>query len=560
MLILLMVLVSIAELVSLGLLIPFLTAISDPNLITANDYASEILEKLGVDTQERLIAVLTLIFIVFIIVSASTRILSIWAQSRISVSIAIDFSLYAYSVILSRPYIFHKQTTSSQILSGIEKVKNLSSGLIQPWLTIISGALILGGILSFLLLISPLPTVIAFAFLSLAYVLIVYFVKPIVLRNGVLISQNDIQLKKSIQESVAGIRQIILDETQAKHQDIFKRRLLPMQLALANNQLFGSLPKFVLESLGMALIATVGYLMFAGGTSSNDPQNTIPILGALAFGAQRLLPVTQQIYNAKVVLTGNYAANREALEILESSYDRQVQLTSKGRQLSFEKSIRFENVSFRYSNDSPWVLRELNLEILKGAKVGVIGKTGSGKSTLVDLLLGLLPPTKGTIYVDDIPLNSLSVASWRKLVANVPQDIFLFDDSVEQNIAIRSGDGCIDKSRLKKAVRTAQISNVIEALAGGYQTSVGERGANLSGGEKQRIGIARALYKESEVLVLDEATSALDSDTELQLMREIEVGSKEKTLIIVAHRLSTIKNCDQVIELIDGNVGARFIV
>ena len=217
--------------------------------------------------------------------------------------------------------------------------------------------------------------------------------------------------------------------------------------------------------------------------------------------------------------------------------------------IRFEKELKLAELNFRYTENSPWVLKNLNLSIKKGARIGFIGVTGSGKSTLLDIIMGLLPPVSGRLIIDTQPINGQNRRAWQAQIAHVPQNIYLSDSTIEENIAFGIAKEQIDRQQVKKAVQQAQITQLIEQWEDGYQTFVGERGVRLSGGQRQRIGIARALYKKANVLIFDEATSALDNGTEQKVMEAIEALGKDITVLIIAHRLTTLKGCDKIVKL-----------
>jgi ABC-type multidrug transport system fused ATPase/permease subunit len=280
----------------------------------------------------------------------------------------------------------------------------------------------------------------------------------------------------------------------------------------------------------------------------------VPVLGALALAAQRLLPLLQLTYYGWTMFVGNRDNLLDVAALLEAPV-----LTLPARRIEqpvpFRRSIVLRDLSFSYSSDAP-ALHGLNLRLDKGTRVGFIGKTGSGKSTLLDMIMGLLEPTGGAVEIDGIPLLGGNVANWQAQVAHVPQSIYLTDRSIASNIAFGQSDGDVDIERVHEAARKARIHNFIETLPDGYQTRAGERGVRLSGGQRQRIGIARALYKRASVLVFDEATSALDDDTERAVMKAISGLDRELTVLMIAHRLSTVAACDRVIRLDDGQVTA----
>jgi ATP-binding cassette subfamily B protein len=309
-----------------------------------------------------------------------------------------------------------------------------------------------------------------------------------------------------------------------------------------------SSPRYFMEALGVVLIATLAYSL---AQQPDGIAKAIPILGALALGAQRLLPVLQQAYFSWSSIQGTQVSLKDVLSLLDQPVPNYVYQASK-QSMSFNHFIRLKQIDFRYSPQSPYVLKGIDLRIAKGSRVGFIGATGSGKSTLLDIVMGLLYPTNGSIEIDNQEVAAGNHRAWQEHIAHVPQSIFLADSSIEENIAFGVPTDQIDHHRVKHAARQAQIADTIESWPNQYQTFVGERGIRLSGGQRQRIGIARALYKQADMIIFDEATSALDSETEQAVMQAIEALSKNLTLLIIAHRLSTLQNCTQIIEIADG--------
>jgi ATP-binding cassette subfamily B protein len=353
-----------------------------------------------------------------------------------------------------------------------------------------------------------------------------------------------------LQEGLGGIRDVLIDGTQAAHCAIYRKADLSLRESSASIQIIAGSPRYGIEALGMVLIAML-VLLLAG--RSTGIASAIPVLGALALGAQRLLPALQQAYSCWTSLRGGHESLADALDLLDQPLPPYAS-EPPCAPLPFRASIFFHNLSFRYAPEEPWVLRELNLEIPKGSCIGFIGATGSGKSTLLDIIMGLLPPTSGSLAVDSAAVTEQNHRAWQAHIAHVPQSIFLADTTIVENIAFGVAPDQIDLNRVRQAAQKAQIAETIESWEKRYDTVVGERGVRLSGGQRQRIGIARALYKRADVIVFDEATSALDNDTELAVMQAIEGLGGDLTILIVAHRLTTLKNCSKIVELNNGKV------
>ena len=299
-----------------------------------------------------------------------------------------------------------------------------------------------------------------------------------------------------------------------------------------------------MEAIGIVIIALFAYLatLKLGGLSQ-----FIPLLGAFVLGAQRLLPAIQKGYGSYSRIKGSKHSLLDVISLLDQSIPDYANCPPQ-IPIPFLQSIELKNLCFQYLKDSPWVLKNINLTIPKGSVIGIVGTTGCGKSTLLDVVMGLLLPTSGELRVDGQLIDSKNRRAWQTHIANVSQHIYLADGTIEENIAFGIPNKKIDHNRVKKAAQKAQIADLIEEWDNGYQALVGERGMRLSGGQRQRVGLARAFYKQSDVLILDEATSALDNETELAVMDAIERINEEITIIIIAHRLSTLKSCDKIVK------------
>jgi ABC-type bacteriocin/lantibiotic exporter with double-glycine peptidase domain len=358
------------------------------------------------------------------------------------------------------------------------------------------------------------------------------------------------QVIKSLQEGLGGIRDVLIDGSQSAYCQIYRNADIPLRRAQGNSYFINASPRFGMESLGMILIATLAYSL---AQQADGIAKAIPILGALALGAQRLLPVLQQAYGAWTLINSAQVSLKDTLELLDQPLPDYVN-QSVVQALRFNENISLKKLGFRYGEETPYVFKQISFTITKGSRVGFIGTTGSGKSTLLDIVMGLLQPTNGVLEVDGQAITPANQRAWQLHIAHVPQAIFLADSTIEENIAFGVPKDKIDHDRVRQAAQQAQIAESIESWPAEYQTFVGERGIRLSGGQRQRIGIARALYKQADVIIFDEATSALDNETEHAVMQAIENLSEDLTILIIAHRLTTLKNCTQILELGAGGI------
>ena len=547
----LMILASLAEVVSIGAVLPFLGILTEPERVFDHPLAQPIIQVLDLTEPKQLLLPLTFAFAFAALLSGVMRLMLLWAQTRISHAIGADFSISIYRRTLYQPYAVHVARNSSEVIAGITgKANGLVHYVVLPALTILSSVLMLVTILVALVAIEPIVAFAAFAGFGTIYALVIFAVKNSLARQGRRMNREQNQVIKALQEGLGGIRDVLIDGAQSVYCKIYRDADLPLRRAQANIQIIGISPRFGIEALGMVLIALLAYSLASrpAGIASG-----IPILGALALGAQRLLPILQQAYGSWVAMSGGRASLSDALNLLEQPLPKYAD-AALSAPIHFQRDITLNRIEFSYPPNGPRVLQELDLNISKGSRIGFIGSTGSGKSTLLDIIMGLLYPTKGSLAIDGVAITSENHRTWQVHIAHVPQTIFLADTTISENIAFGVPSDQIDIDRVRQAAQKAQIAQTIESWGNQYDTLVGERGVRLSGGQRQRIGIARALYKHADVIVLDEATSALDTDTEQAVMHAIESLGSELTVLIVAHRLTTLRNCNQIVELSDGRI------
>ena len=547
----LMLVSALTEIVSIGAIIPFLTVLTAPERFLDYVLVADVASYFGITTAEQLTLPVTILFVVAILLANVSRLLLLWVSTRFSFMTGADLSYEVYRRTLCQPYIIHLERNSSEIISGIlNKVGGVVFGALLPVLTFISSFVLLCTVIFALIMIEPVITAITVFGFGTTYILITLITRKKLALNSRRIAIETTQVQKALQEGLGGIRDVLLDGTQKLYCDSYRKADLPLRIAQGNNIFIASSPKFGMETIGVSLIAIIAYMFSRqpGGITM-----VIPALGAIALGAQRLLPALQQCYASWSAIVGSQASLIDALHLLDQPIDKDNMKVEIGTK-DFISDISLDNISFQYSDGMPWVLSDLSLEIRKGERIGFVGETGSGKSTTLDLIMGLLEPTSGRISIDGEILTDIEQLMWRKNIAHVPQSIFLIDSSIAENIAFGIPKESIDMERVNNAARQAQIADFIDTNPEGYNAMVGERGVRLSGGQRQRIGIARALYKDASVLIFDEATSALDDETEAAVMDAINNLDGGLTVLIIAHRLTTLRNCDRIIELKNGSV------
>jgi ABC-type bacteriocin/lantibiotic exporter with double-glycine peptidase domain len=549
-----MIVGALLEVVSLGAVIPFLAFVSAP------ERAWTYLDRFGIDSvfgqtdPATVTYLLGAAFVVLSIAAALFRTALGWAMNRYVFSVGRHLSYSLLSTTLHQPYSYHLARNTSETISTIQEVRSIAISVLQPVMQVATSLVAGLFIVISLVLINPLVATTAFVTIAAAYLLISALLRRRIGTNAKVMETLRSRRIQTAQEALGGIRDVLLDSSQKVFIDQFTALDRRISTAQASNNFASTAPRYSVEALGMVLI-TLCALYFS--TQPGGIPAALPTLAALALGAQRLLPLIQQGYQSAVQASTYSGLAGNLLRILEAAPPEEYRGPPPKERLPLRQAIAFHDVSFRYQSGHRDVIKGLDLVIPKGARVGIIGTTGSGKSTAVDLLMGLLQPTSGEITVDGVVLDKTNRRAWHKAVAHVPQAIYLSDASLAANIAFGSRPEDIDMAAVERAARQAELADFIASLPEGYDTGVGERGVRLSGGQRQRVGIARALYKSPSILILDEGTSALDNDTEAAVMRSIEALDRDLTIVMVAHRLSTIAGCDFAVRLENGAVVER---
>lgn len=545
----LMIFAVFAELLTIGSVIPVITFLSDPDKILRFQFSREMLGFLNFKTPSDARLMVVLCFIVLVTVGVVIRTLLLVYSTKAAAKIGYILGVKVYKSVIYQQYSFFLEHSTSEVISAIEKVQTLTRNTISPLLQGFIASITIFAITSLIAFIEYTVVLFATVGVGAMYLIITYFVRAKLNQNGKILAIGQTSRIKNIQESLGSIRDLILRSSQKDYVEGFSEVEFQISEKLASNNIISNLPKIIVELFGIITILLIAYTL---AIRNGGLAESLPMLGAIAFGAQRLFPLLQQVYLAWSKVVSNRYILVDVLQLLElESKERDL---GKHNKINFNTSVTLKNVSFKYAGSTHHALEKVNFSIKKGTKLGIIGPTGCGKTTMVDILMGLLQPTKGQLLVDNHPINDLNLSSWQSKISHVPQSIYLSDTSIEHNIAFGSLGEDINREKLIGAAKSAQIHDFIESLSNKYKTNVGERGVKLSGGQKQRLGIARALYHDAEILVLDEATSALDTLTEGFVVKSLNNLDKKLTVITIAHRLESLKGYDLILQIKRGKI------
>lgn len=539
---LLILLTSIAEMVSLGSALPFLNFLSSPETIQKHYFVQSLMDSLPIVVQDNLVLFLTIIFIISILIVGTLRLIVSWQGAALSYAAGSSLGEEVFRKTISQSYLTHLTMNSSDLIAGITTYVTEAIHLLNAFFILISASFIATVILGTLFFINWFVASATIIGLLLIYGFLIYITYKSLKKNGTQIVNKTTLIVKILQETLGGMRDITIEGSQKTYVNEYQIVNQVLRKAQAINLFISSSPRIIVECLGTIIIATVAYFLYKDPGHENS---SLSILAVFALGAQRLLPLVQQIYAAFSGLSSGSSSLAKVLNLLEQP--NPVENFNDTELNKFQKEVSLIDVSFKYPNSERYILKNINLSVRKGQKVGIIGQTGAGKSTLVDILMGLIPPTSGYLLIDGVRITEENRRLWRKQLAHVPQSIFLLDASIGENIAFGVELESANYPRVKAAADKASIAKDIEGWPKTYFTMVGERGARLSGGQRQRIGIARAFYKDAEVLFFDEATSALDVSTEKEIIENIFKDKPDLTLLMITHRLSTLNKCDLIV-------------
>lgn len=547
----------ILEAISWASFLPFLSILIDPDTFINSSFYKFLNYFFPYINIDNLLLTSTLIFILLISITTSIRLLNLWFAAKISAIVGSDIGVKVYQKSIYQPYIKQLTTNSSSILNAVSYQSPNVMGVFYSANFVITSSFVAIFLIIGLISLNFRLTLSISILISLIYFFISFRIRKKVIKNSKIIDSYGKKQFQSLQEGLGLVRDIILENTYGIFINKFKFYSKELNLKRSENKFYGTFPRFLLETIALTFLAIVGLIV---SNSKNEASYFLPIFGTYAFGAQKLISASQQIYANWANIESKSQDIYNVLSIVKNNSSLERISYEKIKPFIFKKSIFLSNISFNYPNTKKEIIKSLNLSIFRGEKIALVGKTGSGKSTLVDIIMGLIEPTSGNVVIDNKKLDyslskdNLNLISWRKAISHVPQSIFLADATFKENIALGIPDHLINLDRLKNAAKAACIHDFIEQSPDSYNGFVGERGLRLSGGQRQRIGIARAIYKQPKILILDEATSALDSHTEEKVMLSLNSTCSDMTIIMIAHRYSSIKDFDRVLKLDTGQI------
>ena len=545
---------ALIDMIGVASILPFMAVLTNPNIIETNNFLNSMFEAskiFGIENNQEFLFVLGLLVFLLLITSLSVRAITTYVQFRFIEMLAYSMTKRLIEGYLHQPYSWflsrHSADIGKNILSEVAAV--IGSG-IKPIIEIIAKSTVAITLTTLLFLANPKLTLIIVLLLGGTYMLIFYFIRSYLRKIGEKRLANNELRFKSVIEAFGAAKEVKVGGLEKTYVERFSKPSYIFAKTQASSGVIAQLPRYILEAISFGGVLLIILYMMA---QSGNFGTALPILSLYVFAGYRLMPALQQIYSCFTQLAFISPSIEKLHEDIKSlkPFNRNQDQSA----LSFNKSITLKNVHYNYPNASRSALKDINLTIPIKSTVGLVGATGSGKTTTVDIILGLLEAQKGTLEIDGKIITKQNKRSWQKAIGYVPQHIYLTDDTISANIAFGVEIEDINQEAVEKASKIANLHEfIIDELPKKYQTTIGERGIRLSGGQRQRIGIARALYHNPKVLILDEATSALDNQTEKLVMDAVNNLSKDMTIILIAHRLSTVKKCDQIYLLKNGQL------
>ena len=543
------------ETASVASILPFMAIVMDPSIITRYAWIEQLINALGIHTQQNAVIAAGGLTICVLALGNAVSAANLWAQTRYIARARQALSSELFAGFMRLPYSFHleRDTASLSRVLGSD-VESALGGFLASLLGVVAKGLSGFVLISFIVIVDPLVALGTVVVLGGGYMFVYRLIRVRQSRLGAKMMEASVALGRATLEGFAGIKELRVLGRESTSTNSYNKVLNTLVKTQAQNLLAAALPRYVIEVIAYAGIVavTLAFVLKGEGTAA------VPSLALYALAGNRLVPIFQQFFAAAITIKYHTQAVKSLVVDLKNvrMNVETPPLADESARLSFNDSLQLTDVVFQYPTAHTPSLKGISLTIVKNQSIGFVGKTGAGKTTLADVILGLYQPQAGTISVDGVVLTEDNERLWRKRVGYVPQIVFLTNASIAENIALGIAKQNIDHAAVTRAAQMAQAEEFIDLLPDGYNTIVGERGVKLSGGQRQRLGIARALYHQPDVLIFDEATSALDGMTEDAVMQAVQMLSQQCTMILIAHRLRTIQACDRIIMLDSGLVVA----
>ena len=542
------------ETVAVASIMPFLATLASPELVSSDPRLARLHALLGGGDQSQILAYLGGIVLLILVVANAFSASATWLTLRFANRQGHALSVRLLASYLAKPYVFYLDRHTAELQKNVfGEVQRVTGGMLVPAAQILTKLSVVAFLSALLLLVNPLMALVVTGVLGGVYAVLYRLARATLHHAGRTSVESGTQRARTAIEALVGAKEIKLLGREAEFLERFKEPSLRWADAQTKAQALGQLPRYAIETVAFSLILPLAIYLLGTGRGMGE---LLPLLGLYAFAGYRLMPALQQIFSGFAAIRNSQAALEAVLKDLRPHADAVApRHETRADRIPIRTAVELVNVHFQYPGENTWALKQVSLRIPKNASVALVGATGCGKTTVVDLLMGLLRPSEGSLRVDGVEIDERNLHQWQRSIGHVAQQIFLCDDTIARNIAFGLPDADIDVARVESVSRLARLDEfVVGVLPKGYNTVVGDRGVRLSGGQRQRIGIARALYTDPDLLVLDEATSALDNVTENAVFEALQALAGRKTIVMVAHRLSTVRGCDQICVMEHGRI------
>jgi len=557
----LILLTAFMEVLSLFAIAPFMSILADYEVINKEGYISDLYNYLEFQNPKDFLFFFALFFLCILFISSLIHMVTIWIVSINSIKMGTSLGNRLFSFYLNQKWLFHVKSNSAQLINKIaQESDRITLGIIQPAMLINAKLAVSVFLIVAMIIYNPFVALIVGLILGISYVIIFLYVKNSVMMNGKIVSSTQEARYKLMSEGFGGIKEVLISGRQNFFTFNFRKNSNQWADAVGKNQAIGQLPRYIVELITFSII--VGFVIYLTSKGEENNFRTLfPVLSIYALGGLKLLPAFQSIFVYLTAIKANINAyeniKENLIEAKNQDLKTRIKELNKSIEMNLNNELIFKNVNFKYLHDKKkdsFNLVNLNFSIKKNETIGIVGRSGSGKSTIIDLIAGLILPDKGEILIDEKKVTDDNKFFWQKNISLVSQSIYLADSSIKENIAFGIPYEEIDNKKINETIEKSQISDFVNQLPNGMDTIIGERGVQLSGGQRQRIGIARSLYYESNLIIFDEATSSLDGLTEEAVIKSINNIQNIKTVVIVAHRLASVKNCHKIYFIDKGKI------